>query len=207
ERVVHLSSVAVYGYEAHPGASTEAGAYRYTGNAYCDGKIDAECVALQYLRQKGLPVVVLRPTLVYGPFNYWSAMIVSAIRRHRMALLDGGTGVCNSLYIDNLVDAIILAAEHPLALGKIFHISDAAPIPWREFLEGHARALGDQWLPLPDVSFEDLSRAAPPTRHPLVQHALGHPIVGPVLRFAKACARRVLPSGVRRKLRRVVRRT
>lgn len=155
-RVVHLSSVAVYGYEAHAGAGTEDGEYRYTGDAYCDGKIDAEIVTLDYHRRHGLPVAVLRPTIVYGPFNYWSSWLASAIRDRQMVLVDGGTGVCNQLYVDNLVDAIILAAQHPNAPGQVFHVADAVPVTWRDFLEGHARVLGDQWLPLPVVSSADV---------------------------------------------------
>jgi nucleoside-diphosphate-sugar epimerase len=207
ERVVHLSSVAVYGYEAYPEAATETASYRYTGDAYCDGKIDAECVALRYHQQHGLPVAVLRPTLVYGPFNYWSAMLVSAIRRGRMALLDGGTGICNSLYVDNLVDAILIAAVHPQAPGQVYHISDAAPVSWREFLEGHARAIGDDWLPLPDFSSEEFRRARAERnpelrpRHPLVAQALAHPVIGPLARLAKASARCLVPVGVRRRFR------
>ncbi len=152
ERVVHLSSVAVYSYPAHPGAVTEEGEYRYSGDAYCDGKIDAEKVALDYHRRHGLPVAVLRPTLVYGPFNYWAAWLASAIRDRQMVLVDGGTGPCNQLYVDNLVEAILLAAQHSEAPGQVFHVSDAHSVSWREFIEGHARALGDQWPPLPHVS-------------------------------------------------------
>lgn len=50
-RVVHLSSVAVYSYAPRPDAATEEGRYRYSGDAYCDGKIDSERVALRYARR------------------------------------------------------------------------------------------------------------------------------------------------------------
>src|SRR5262249_37579849 len=87
-------------------------------------------------------------------------------------------------------------------------ISDAAPVSWREFLEGHARAIGDAWLPLPDVSSDEFRRAQaernpelPPRSNPLVMRALAHTVIGPLVRLARASARRVAPAAIRRKVR------
>jgi nucleoside-diphosphate-sugar epimerase len=131
KRVIHLSSIAIYGYRAGPDAASEEGSYRYSGDPYCDGKIDAEKVALRYHQEYGLPVTVLRPTIVYGPFGSWSVDIIAAIRKGRIVLVNGGTAICNSLYVDNLVEAMLLAAEHDRAAGEVFHISDANPVTWK----------------------------------------------------------------------------
>jgi nucleoside-diphosphate-sugar epimerase len=163
KRVVHLSSAAVYSYRPGPDAVTEEGAYRYSGDAYCDGKIEAEKVALRYHHEHGLPVTVLRPTIVYGPFGFWTVDTVHILREGRMVLVNGGTGICNCLYVDNLVQAMLLAAEHEQAVGEVFHISDAQPVTWREFIEAHAHALGESYLPLPGMSVREMAeaRAAP----------------------------------------------
>src|SRR5262249_54444690 len=108
--VIHLSSIAVYGYKPVSDVDTEDHCYRYSGDAYCDGKIDAEKTALRYAKRYDLPVTILRPTIVYGPFGAWTADTIRAIRRGVMVLVDEGRGICNSLYVDNLVDAMLLAA-------------------------------------------------------------------------------------------------
>lgn len=158
-RVVHLSSTAVYSYKPRPDAATEEGAYRYSGDTYCDAKIDAEKIALRYHREHGLPVTVLRPTIVYGPFGFWTVDTVHILREGRMVLVNGGTGICNCLYVDNLVEAMLLAAEHQGAVGEVFHISDASPVTWKEFIEAHALALGDCCLPLPEMTAQEIAQA------------------------------------------------
>ncbi|MDR7543846.1 MAG: NAD-dependent epimerase/dehydratase family protein [Armatimonadota bacterium] len=155
-RVVHLSSVAVYSYRPDPRAATEEGPYRYTGHPYCDGKIDAEKIVFRYHRRHGLPVVILRPTWVYGPFTNLTETSVESIIGRRLVLVDGGRGICNCVYIDNLVDAMLLAAETDDAVGDVFHVSDAEPQTWGAFLEAHARALGEGFWPLPLRSREEV---------------------------------------------------
>jgi nucleoside-diphosphate-sugar epimerase len=159
ERVVHLSSTAVYSYHPKAESAREEGSYCYSGDSYCDGKIDGEKVALRHHRDHGLPVTVLRPTIVYGPFGDYTADTVALIRQERMVLVDSGVGICNSLYVDNLVEAMLLSAEHDGAVGEIFHISDAHPVTWRAFIEGHAQALGSTYLPLPALSMPEIKTA------------------------------------------------
>jgi nucleoside-diphosphate-sugar epimerase len=158
-RVVHLSSVAVYSYRPDVRATTEAGPWRYSGHPYCDGKIDAEKVVHRYYSTHGLPVVTLRPTWVYGPFTNLTETSVQSIIDRRLVLVDGGRGICNCVYVDNLVEAMLLAADTDSAIGGVFHVSDAKPLTWREFLEAHARALGDGYLPLPVRSADEILRA------------------------------------------------
>ncbi len=159
KRVVHLSSAAVYSYQPTQEAATENGPYRYSNDTYCNGKIDGEKAALGYWRKYGLPVTILRPTIVYGPYSSYSSHTAAYIREGRMVLVNGGTGICNSLYVDNLVEAMLLAAEHTGAIGEVFHISDAHPISWRLFVEEHGRAVGEAFLPLPKMTFQELIEA------------------------------------------------
>jgi len=212
KRVVHLSSVAVYSYKPGPDAATEEGSYRYSGDAYCDGKIDAEKIALRYYREHGLPVTVLRPTIVYGPFGSWTVDTVSAIREGRMVLVNGGVGICNSLYVDNLIEAMLLAAQREGAVGEVFHISDANPVTWKEFIEAHARALGDSYLPLPEMTIQEIATARVQRNHrlssleqtlklirdPRIRQALRSiPVIERSVQAGRAMARVLLPVPTR----------
>lgn len=227
KRVVHLSSVAVYSYRPGPDAASEEGAYRYSGDAYCDGKIDGEKVALRYYREHGLPVTVLRPTIVYGPFGDYTVDTVALVREGRMVLVDGGTGVCNSLYVDNLVEAMLLTTERDGAVGEVFHISDASPVTWKEYIEAHARAIGDSYLPLPEMTAQEIAAAIQETaaaraqmrnhhpssleqtlrlmRDPRTRQALRSiPMVERFVQAGKAMARMLLPAPTRHLLRRML---
>ncbi|MDT7041525.1 NAD-dependent epimerase/dehydratase family protein [Candidatus Nitronereus thalassa] len=157
-RVVHLSSTAVFSYQAKPDTSTEEGKPNLSGDAYCDGKIESEKIALRYFLDQGLPVTVLRPTIVYGPFGDYSVSTIDLIRKGRMVLVNGGWGTCNVLYVDNLVEAMLLAAEKDEAVGKIFHISDESPVTWKAFIEEHAHALGSTYLPLKEQTVEEIEQ-------------------------------------------------
>jgi nucleoside-diphosphate-sugar epimerase len=222
-RVVHLSSIAVHGYAPRPESATEDAPLVYTGNPYCDGKIDAERVALEHGRQHGVGVTVLRPTIVYGPFGTrWTEIPVREIRAGRMLLVNGGTGTCNALYVDNLVDAMFLAADSERAAGEVFHISDARPVTWREYMEAHARALGDGYLPLPQRTVEEIALArkamgqasvsslrqvARLLTDARVRRALRSvPVLARAERYGRAAVRVMLPGGLRQRLRAVVRR-
>lgn len=218
-RVVVLSSVGVFGRVPPPGLVTEESPLRWTRNDYGDAKIRAERIALAYARRHGLPVAILRPTIVYGPFSrYWTVDTALAIRRRQMVLVNGGVGTCNALYVDNLVDAVFAAAEHPRAPGEIFHVSDAAPITWRAFIEGHARALGTEYLPLPELTLEEYEalraragrqtpspwrRSLAALRDPALRRALRSvPAVAWVEGAGRVLVRNVLPEAVERALRR-----
>lgn len=220
-RVVMLSSIAVYGRTPPPGIVTEEAPLRHTGDNYGDGKLDAERIALRFHRERGLAVSILRPTIVFGPFGgYWTPSTVAAIRSGSMVLVDGGLGICNCLYVDNLVEAMLLAARHPDAPGQAFHVSDATTVRWKDFVEGHARALGDGYLPLPEMTVGEIEaarahqRRARPSSIRQTLRVLGDPRIRVALRtipavaqlenLGKAIVRNVLPARGQRALREAV---
>lgn len=221
QRVVFLSTVAVHGRAVQQETVNEEKPCPHTGDPYGDGKIDAERIALDYYRESGLPVTILRPTIVYGPFGRsFTAGTVLAIREGRMVLVDGGRGICNCLYVDNLVDAMLLSAEHPDAPGQVFHISDASPVTWKEFIEGHARALGDGYLPLPEMTLQEIetarahARQSGPSSLKQALRLAGDPRIHAALRSvsafarletaAKEAAKKALPIRVQLRLREIM---
>ena len=61
-----------------------------------------------------------------------------------MPLVENGEGLCNPVYIDDAVDALILAGTRPEALGERFLISGATPVTWKEFYGAYEQVLGLQ---------------------------------------------------------------
>jgi nucleoside-diphosphate-sugar epimerase len=82
----------------------------------------------------GLRAVILRPTIVYGPYGPFVTSIVDAARERRLlTLLDEGRGVCNAVYVDDVCDAIRAAIETERGLGSAFFITANRAVTWREF--------------------------------------------------------------------------
>jgi len=142
KRFIHFSSVAVYGMNPPDGAD-EATPYQPCGNLYCDTKIDAEKAVWAAHRETGLPVVVIRPANVYGPHsNPWTIRPIKLINSGQMMLINGGTGLCNHVYIDNLLDATLAATERDKSVGEVYLISDGEAVIWKEFFGYYARMAG-----------------------------------------------------------------
>ena len=108
-RVVHLSTLMVYGQTGDGDLDETAPRVRF-GNPYSDSKLEAEAIALS----SGLPVAVLQPTAVYGPYGgVWTEAVLRALKAGRQILVDGGEGLGNAVYVDDLVSAMLLAAVEP----------------------------------------------------------------------------------------------
>jgi nucleoside-diphosphate-sugar epimerase len=85
---------------------------------------------------------MLRPGIVFGPRDIWISGIARRLAEGRAYLVDGGRGICNTVYIDNLVHAIQLALEAPVD-GEVFLVGDSEMISWAEIHRWVATALVD----------------------------------------------------------------
>ena len=152
-RVVHMSSVAVYG-NAPPSESRHEDAVPNPGDmAYGHVKLEQERRVLRAYRAHGLPVVILRPPNVYGPYSAYTTGIIQKIRSRKMAIVDGGTNPCNLVYIDNLMEAILLSLWKPQAIGQTFFITDRDVVSWEQHLHDHAALVGES---IPNIRATDL---------------------------------------------------
>ena len=151
-RLVHMSSVAVYG-RPDSGTITEDWPLRKSGAPYDDTKVEGERVAFGHGRGLGLEVVVLRPPIIYGPYDRnFMPRTLELLRNKRAVLIDGGKAPLNVAWVDHVVDVALLAAERPEAVGEAFNVMDTVserPPSVREVLAAIAEAAG---LPAPRVS-------------------------------------------------------
>jgi nucleoside-diphosphate-sugar epimerase len=138
-RVVHLSTMAVHGDDL-PAELTENAPMITSGDAYGVSKAEGERLALKLGPERGVEVVALRPTLVYGPAApYWIVGYCERVKHEQVALVDGGTGLANLIFVEDLVDAMWAAAETPGAAGTVCLVSGAQPVTWAEYLGHFAR--------------------------------------------------------------------
>lgn len=141
ERFIYLSSIAVYGKAA--GTIREVDIPPYTGDDYGDSKIDGEKVCREF-QQRGLPIVILRPTIVYGPHsNLWTEEVIAKLAAGQWGSFgENASGKCNLVYVDDLVRAILVCIKNPQAVGQVFHVNGPEIITWNEYFTRVQRDLG-----------------------------------------------------------------
>lgn len=136
-RVVHLSSMTVYG--SLRGEARESTVLRSDIGAYGAAQVVGESLASKCPRS-----VILRPGCEYGPdCPEWSIRIARLLCAHRLGDLGtAGDGVCNLLFVDDLVSAVVASLRLPDIDGHAFNLAMRAPPTWNEYFVRFARLLG-----------------------------------------------------------------
>jgi nucleoside-diphosphate-sugar epimerase len=134
-RFVHISSIAVHGPPFDQSCRTESEATigRYPGEDYSNRKAAAERIVQQAING-GFPAIILRPTIVYGPYGPFVTRVITATRSSGvMTVLDEGSGICNAVYVDDVCDAIVAAMRTDNGVGEAFFVNADRAVTWREF--------------------------------------------------------------------------
>lgn len=154
DRFVHLSSMSVYGTDDDvPSLIEESyqGRARKSTNYYGWTKWLAE-QSLSRLARRGLPVVILRPGRVFGPFG--GTFVVNplrAIAEGRFAWGGDPDAPSDMVYVDNVVAACLRAWRGDLSRvdGQAFNISDRDAGSWRQFYTALGEQLGFDLTDIP----------------------------------------------------------
>jgi nucleoside-diphosphate-sugar epimerase len=158
--VIYLSSMAVHGWDARPGTDEATPLPRRHPVPYNGWKACGERALRRACRETGVRFVILRPGIVYGPRSQWIAGFARTVADGSAYVVAGGRGVCNGIYVDNLVHAVGLALEREEAAGETFLVADDDALTWRMLYEPVCRALGRSWEAVADLA----PRAPRPTR-------------------------------------------
>ncbi len=148
ERVVISSSVAVYG-PVRDGLVSEASPMKSVGDLYSDTKIEAERVASQEAESLGLELVILRPTMIYGPHSTpWTETPYRAIARGLPIVIGSGEDLLDALYVTDAARAFELAGFAEGVSGEVFIIGGEA-VSWNAFMGHYARMAGTRLRRIP----------------------------------------------------------
>lgn len=150
QRVVHVSTIAVYGYGG-AGDITEDAPHQPGRVPYNITKSEAETAVREIGAQHSLPYSIIRPGMIYGPRSgMWTRTLFGVAKHKPTPFVGDGSGSTHCIYVDDVVDLMVTLAVHPAAAGEAFNCApDPAPT-WREFLGGYSRLAGHQrWLGLP----------------------------------------------------------
>ena len=142
KRMVFMSSASVHGQAPEPGTDETSTLHTHHRFPYNNAKVRAERV-LAELRSKGnVELSILRPGIVYGPRSRWVSVIADQLLSDSAYLINDGQGICNSIYVDNLIEAIRLALTVPQADREVFIVGDRERVTWRVFYHHLAVGLG-----------------------------------------------------------------
>ena len=139
-RLVHVGTIVISA--GTPPGDLDEDSPPVDPDPYSAGKLDAEKRLLERVREGGLQVVVVRPSCIYGPYDQgYTTGPIQELRAGPVVLVDGGAGLCNLVYVDDVVSALLLAATVEGAAGEAFLASGPAPVTWREFFAAYQRML------------------------------------------------------------------
>jgi nucleoside-diphosphate-sugar epimerase len=147
-RFVQVSTTDIYGHPGNPSvdeAATPPPGAHPIANWYAQSKLEAEQLVRQAAEERALEAVILRPATVYGPGSEdVVGEIARAIRGGHMLLIGGGRTDAGLCYVENLIDAILLALDRPVAASFAFNVTDGLSVSWRRFTADLAAGLGSR---------------------------------------------------------------
>jgi nucleoside-diphosphate-sugar epimerase len=141
-RFIHISTINAHGIPPPRDANADSPLV-FAGDFYSISKAEGERAARQFARENNFPLVVIRPGCTYGPRSQaWTLTPLRRVQRGAPVLIGSGDGICNAVYIDNLIDLILLAMKEDAAIGQAFIGAEGRGVTWREFYGAYARMLG-----------------------------------------------------------------
>ena len=139
-RFIFLSSIKVNG-EGKPQAYLETDTPA-PEDAYAASKWEAEQGLWKISADTGMQMVILRIPLIYGPgvgANF--LQLFQTVNKGWPLPLGGIANRRSLLYVGNLVDAMLVALEHPDAANKLYLLSDGQDVSTSQLVERMAQAL------------------------------------------------------------------
>lgn len=165
DRIIHTSSIVVYDGWPQQDLTENSPLAHADGASYQQAKLKME----QALMQGNCAAAILQPTLVYGPGStLWTDQLTDWLAAGTVVLPEP-EGLCNAVFVDDLVQALLRAAVVEDLGRERFIISGAAPVPWSDLLSGYAGIIGTGTLRhIPLATLED---RLPPEEAAEISHA------------------------------------
>ena len=149
-RFVYVSSICACGTGRHMKGLTESDECQKTGVYYGDAKLEAEMLVKSHAADFPKGFVIVRPANVIGPRSVWVAELGRMIRDSLFTYFDGGRYSASLLYIDNLVDGLVLCSFKDQAAGQTYFFRDDWEVTWKKYLDEMASMFGKKiWFSLP----------------------------------------------------------
>lgn len=174
QRFVHVSSITVHGLDIN-GTADEMSPMRPASDPYSRTKVAGERMLQHLIKDRGAPVTIVRPGLIYGPRDTNSfARFARLVEQGKMVIIGSGNNHLPLIYVRDVAQGILSASEADEAVGRVYLLVNDEPVTQRDYFTTIARELGVE----------------PPSRHIPYQLALAlggtAEIVGHLTRMKQA---------------------
>ncbi len=142
ERFVYVSSFCACGMGRHFKGMKEDDPCIKTGIPYGDAKLDTEGLVKACHKEKGLTFTIVRPANVTGPGSIWVRDVVQRLRKSSVPFIDHGRHSASLLYVDNLVDGLLLAGTKDAARNNTYFFRDDWDVTWARYLTDLGKIAG-----------------------------------------------------------------
>jgi nucleoside-diphosphate-sugar epimerase len=135
QRIVHTSSITVYGHHLH-GIVTEDHPFHAEDNPYSRTKIASEKLITDMVKERGAPVVIVRPAWIYGPRDNASfGRFVSLVDNGKGFIIGSGKNVVPVIYVRDVAQGLIKAGDAGnSAIGRAYTLADDRRVTQSEYL-------------------------------------------------------------------------
>lgn len=140
QRFVHCSTIGVHGNVTDPPA-TEDSPFA-PGDVYQESKLAGEKIAMEYMEAGKLPISIFRPGGIYGPGDTRFLKLFKPIKKQRFVMIGSGQVLYTLIYIEDLVDGIILCGTHENAVGNVYILTGEPALTLNEFVASVADVVG-----------------------------------------------------------------
>jgi UDP-glucose 4-epimerase len=135
DRLIDFSTSEVFGsmaYRVKEDTQAVAGSAGEARWVYAVSKLAGEHLAYAYFKQYALPAVTIRPFNIYGPGQTGEGALQIFIRRalknEPITIFGDGAQIRAWCYVDDMIDALMLALEKSTAVGESFNIGNARAV-------------------------------------------------------------------------------
>ena len=139
-KLVYVSSLSVLNYTGLPrhvrlSEVSQLEASPEKRGFYPNAKLQAEQIVREAIQNHGLPAVILRPGSIFGPGAERVPPYGIVCLGNRWLVIGRGDTILPLVYVDDVVDALLRAAESDRALGRVVHLVDPNQITQRFYLQ------------------------------------------------------------------------
>ena len=117
-RFINVSTIGVHGHVENPPGDENCPVK--PGDIYQETKWEGEVWLREFAAKENLPVVVVRPTGIYGPGEKRLLKIYKWVVKKRIPVIGDGSNLLHFVHVDDLTNFFILSATHEKAVGEVF---------------------------------------------------------------------------------------
>lgn len=144
-KIIHFSSSSSVGPNQDENTPIDENTPCRPVTPYGKSKLEGEYTIRRFAKENSLPIVIIRPPLVYGPGVSKSSrvlMFLNLINKGLFRIVGDGKNLISLCYIDNLIHGTLKAEAQKNAEGETYFIADERPYSVNEIAETIAREEG-----------------------------------------------------------------